>query len=182
MTKIINRTKNMTQTQEKHFTTKVEFELFKYGRDFLKENYPHIPMIPVKVNGRLSRALGRYMYQRTGQAKGIEISKNMIKHYPKEEILDTMRHELTHYALHYDGKPFFDGHPVFESELIKNNASSTRTKKFRGIKEVIEYKCSKCNIESFTYTKAVAKNPNRYRTRCCSGDLIITKVEQKVFN
>jgi len=183
MKTILDRTKNMTQTEEKKFITKVEFILFKYGRDFLEENYPHIPMIPVKINGRLKRSLGRYIHHRgTRQAIGIEISKDMIKHYPKEEILDTMRHELTHYALHFDGRPYRDGHPVFERELVKNNASSTGTTKFRGIKEIVTYKCKNCNKESSTFTKSVAKNPDRYNTRCCGSDIVIVSVKQKVFN
>lgn len=141
---------------------KLEKQLEEYAEAFLQHEYNLDLEIPIKINGRLSRSLGRFKYNMNG-AIVIEIAKRMVEHYTVDEILDTLKHELVHYALFKLGKPHRDGHHVFENELKKLGISSTNTKRYKGKAHV--YKCSQCN-NTFTKNRRLGK---RYMFRCECG-------------
>jgi len=56
--------------------------------------------IPLKMNTRLTRAMGRAMYKQgfLGEYKPLrmELSPRLLKHVPWEEITDTILHEIAH--------------------------------------------------------------------------------------
>jgi hypothetical protein len=103
------------------------------ARKFLKETYGLELNIPININSRLSRALGRFRhYPRTGQPLDIEISRSVIENHGEEATIDVLKHELVHYALFTLNKPFADGHPVFENELKRLGVSRTHTYQKKG--------------------------------------------------
>lgn len=122
-----------------------ENQLVSYANKFLQENYQMGMGIPLKINGRLKTVQGRFISRR-GQKftpLRIELSKDLVEKASQEAILDTLRHELIHYALYMKGLPYKDGQSCFENELRKHNTSSTRTTGATGKRYVIS--CSKCN-------------------------------------
>lgn len=121
------------------------YELVECANNFLKENYDMELTVPIKFNTRLKSVFGRYKYKKLiGEISPvvIEMSTNFLVHSPREQIIDVLKHELVHYALSVKGKPFADGHPVFENELKRLGVCSTHTYSYVG--EVHKYECSNC--------------------------------------
>ena len=138
--------------------------------------------IMVVENGRLQRSLGRAMFtvnRMTGKVtpKRIELSKNLLTNYPDEIIVDVLKHELCHWALAVQGKPYNDGHPVFENELKRIGSHSTHTISVAGNLYTVE--CSKCgdtvakNHSKRRLNKYVDGTSRReYSTRCCGAKIV----------
>lgn len=192
----IHRTKGMSKSQEDKLMKSWERELKSYAEEFLSENYPEVNKdIPVKTNGRLKRALGRYIrlyvnprnitdkYKIIDNTipKKIDVSKDLIRFYPEHTIYSVMRHELIHYALHQMGQPFADGHPHFENELKKHNASSTRTIHFKGLQTEHIFKCNDCESVLKTKNNQVKKHPENYSCGNCKGGIEYVKTEEKYY-
>lgn len=136
MTTQTTNLKNMTKQQ-------AENHLKGYAKAFLKEAYDFDITIPIVVNNRLSRTLGRFQrVTMMGESFScrIEISGNMIKYYSYDEVISTLKHECIHYVLFEKGLPFQDGQPLFEKELAKHGSHSSGTKKYKG--KVHKYACS----------------------------------------
>ena len=59
--------------------------------------------VPVTVNGRLTRTLGRVKYMRIGQdayiAKSIEFSKALLESGTDNDVINVIKHEYVHYYL-----------------------------------------------------------------------------------
>ena len=77
-----------------------------FANKFLMENFDMRLEIPIKMNGRLSSTLGRYMsrmYFGQFMPVSIELSKTHLTAAlivgDLEEVYDTLKHELVHYAL-----------------------------------------------------------------------------------
>ena len=137
-----------------------------FANKFLMENFNMRLEIPIKMNGRLSSTLGRYMsrtYFGEFMPVSIELSKTHLTAAlivgDVEEVYDTLKHELVHYALSVQGKNFNDGSYDFEMKLYELNISSSgktpASKKFtkRTMKLYKPYKIYKgANNEEFTFT------------------------------
>ena len=82
------------------------------GNNWLKENFNMSLRIPIEANGRLKRVKGRYRAYRSGEAINIELAKFLLD-LGYEESFETLKHELVHYALHQQGKPFRDEDDYF---------------------------------------------------------------------
>lgn len=104
-------------------------ELTIFAEDFLLENYQLTLTIPIEINGRLKRRMGRFHFTRDEEPVKIDLSKNLIEYNEFEIVKNVLMHELIHYALFVQNKPYWDGHPVFEKELEQHAASSTGTLK-----------------------------------------------------
>lgn len=157
------------------------------AKQFAQEYWGLDYNLPITINGRLTRALGRYRWRKNsgggfGHGLKIEISKDLATKY-KEEYLDSvLKHELTHWALSIQGRPFKDGHPVFEAELRRVGAHSTEV-----IPQVGEFHqgcCSKCGkvvVEKRTYgyLKKYLNNP-RYGHGICGFAQIVYKGTRQV--
>jgi SprT-like protein len=72
-------------------------------------------------------------------------------HHPKDHIIDVLKHELVHYVLCYQKRPFNDGHPVFEGELKKHGITSSGT--YEALGDMHRYECKNCNKEFFKRRK-----------------------------
>src|SRR5690625_3524081 len=103
-------------------------DLTEYAEKFLADKYGFKLAIPIKRNNRLTRTLGQYISDHRGQPLGIELSGRILDYGSKWAILDTLKHELIHYAVHCLGEDFNDGADYFENELRKQGVSSTGSK------------------------------------------------------
>ena len=100
-------------------------ELTKFATKWIHDTYGITLEIPILTNNRLTRALGRFRYRSNGQSVSIELAGDLLKYYPQEEIIDVLKHELVHYACFSQGKPYLDGSPHFESELVRLGVTGT---------------------------------------------------------
>lgn len=115
-------------------------ELEDYVRRFLKENYGVRLHIPVRLNGRLTRVLGRFRHK-DGVAHALEFNKKFFENGKEDDIIGVIKHESIHYALYETARPYKDGTPYFENELVKHNAPSTKIIRYRFEKNVQVYGC-----------------------------------------
>lgn len=113
--------------ERKRTVAEIEGKLSEIATEMLSK-YWDVPVrnkVKVVENRRLSRSLGRYVYNY--YERYIELSGRLLDYGATEIILDVLLHEVTHLALHRSNKPFSDGNPYFESELKRVGASSTMT-------------------------------------------------------
>lgn len=121
---------------------KAEKLMTEFAEEFLRKEFGLELEIPIKVNPRLRSTYGQFKHG-YDIAIGISISKSMIEHMGKEFSLDTVKHELVHYAHFKLGLPFRDGQEVFENALKRVGAPSTGTRHSPSKEEV--YQCQGCN-------------------------------------
>lgn len=117
------------------------WELVEEANKFLQENYNAKLEIPIEFNTRIKKCLGRFISKRSIPEK-IEMSVNLMQYYPREHIIDVLRHELVHYILLVKGLPNADGHPTFENELRKHGIASTNY--YEAFGELHKYECVNC--------------------------------------
>src|SRR5690606_16736069 len=152
-----------------------QYQLEKYAEKFLKENYNMELIVPLKINGRLRKTFGRFVYY-PNRAKSVELSKYLIENNEPVVVLDVLRHELVHYALFMLDKPFSDGHPVFESELKKLGVVSQSTINKYKIKtkprNISIYECMDCGQE-YKMKRALPNGGKNHRCgiKSCNGRL-----------
>lgn len=104
----------------------VEKKIKEICEDFLKEAYGLELEIPVRINKRLRRSLGRFIEKR-GEAYKIEFSAILITNGTADQMISVIVHECIHYALFKLGRNYKDGQEEFENELIKYGSHSTNT-------------------------------------------------------
>lgn len=157
----------MNQYQVTHLTKRLAKDLFDLEWT-----------LPIEVNGRLNRALGGYSWRRGIGNKVIpvkmELARRLLENYSDETIESVIKHELTHWALSVQGRPFDDGHPVFESELKRVGAHTTGVIKLAGnLHTVICVKCGKvaAKHQSQGSLWKYVKPGSRYSTRCCKAKM-----------
>ena len=113
------------------------------AKKFLKENYDMELGIPITINGRLKSVYGRFRHMgNRKQSVRIEMSRNYIEHQEWNTVVETLKHELIHYALYELDKPYRDGTAYFEAEIQKHGSHSSGTVKYKG--KVQEYECQVC--------------------------------------
>lgn len=120
-----------------------QFEIENYCRYFLKEHYGIDLSIPVNANSRLTRTLGKFVFNsETHEAARLEFSKKfMLSEKPSGDKIKVIKHECIHYALFLTGKPYNDGDPYFEGELVKHDSISTNSISFRTERNIRVYEC-----------------------------------------
>lgn len=158
-------------------------QINRMAKEFAKQYWDMDFNVPIEVNSRLTRALGRmrfkvsYQYRRKIYTPNkLELAARLMENYKDETIISVLKHELCHWALAVQGKPFEDGHPVFEREIIRVGASSTNTIEPAGTLYTV--KCSKCkNIVSknekqsrlIKYVEGTRRST--YSSRCCGAKM-----------
>lgn len=99
-------------------------DLTEYAEKFLMENYGLELTHPIIINGRLTSAYGRVMFTHGYKdVTSIDIAKRLMVFAHQGVILDTLKHELIHYALWKLEKPFDDNDQCFKDELVKHGAT-----------------------------------------------------------
>mgnify|MGYP000868160435 CR=1 FL=1 len=158
--------------------------IIKKAKTFVKELWGLDFDISVELSGKMTRTLGYVAYKpdwKTGKhiPTKMKIAARLVSGDYKEETIDgVILHECCHFAMMKLNKPDADGHPVFEAELRRIGASSTRTIKSAG--NVNEFCCSKCgkSLGGFSDQKAKSilkrmNDPYRIvRSKCCKADIV----------
>lgn len=120
-------------------------ELEKFANEFLKTHFNLSLKIPIKYNSRLTSTHGRFI-RRYNKPYCIELSARIAQEETDNFTLDTLKHELVHYALFLLGKPYKDSDKYFQTKCIEVGAPLTRTRK-ANIKRHV-YKCSEdCSVK-----------------------------------
>jgi SprT-like protein len=154
--------------------------IIKEANNFLQKNFNTTLDIPIEYNGRISKSLGRFIFQSTyreRKALRIELAKKLIEYYDDDTIIDVLRHELVHYALFKAGLPHNDGHPVFERKLRELGVNPTNIiKPQQPLHTVI---CEGCGKIVYSGTRNTYKNKNlsRYKSVCCRASIKYIGVE-----
>lgn len=107
---------------------KIIEELVGYARAYLSDEYNLELLVPIEINRRLSRSVGRFIYQpRLRKPVKIEISKKhiilSIMNDTFVDVFDTLKHELIHYALFVKELPHRDSDHQFIKECTRQNVS-----------------------------------------------------------
>lgn len=152
-------------------------ELAQIADDFLRSEYGIELAIPILRNNRLRTVMGRYKSAYEGVPESIEIAGFMFKYASPEVLVDTLKHECVHYALHVKDEPNDDGHPHFEAELARLGVSSTRS---CIVGTYVIYTCDKCGRESKARSKRLLSDHQFRVTRCCSAKINI--VGERIYN
>lgn len=141
--------------------------LNRTANDFLVENYNLKLRIPILINNRLKATLGRFCYNKKGEALSIELSSDLIKYGHPYHKLDTLKHELIHYALFEKGIPNSDNDIEFISELKRLKVGAT-DEVFIGMTHLIN--CRNCSRTYEVYYKSQAINKyGSAKTACCKS-------------
>lgn len=150
-----------------------------YAKKFIEEKYGDRGLvfdIPIKFNGRLKSVLMRYRHSKKKPSLKkpcdidvIEVSKELVRYSDDNVVLDVMRHELTHFALHRLGiKGYKDGDNEFEEELVRSDSKSTMTISLNRIRYI--HKCG-C-IGEIVYDKVLSEK--EYYCRSCGKRIFYT--------
>lgn len=137
--RISTKKMNVNDFRKKYVTlgkdkAKHEKELEAYANNFLEKNYNTSLTIPIKISGRLTSTGGIFKARIMGGIREpleIHISERFTAgalhdgEEGLEAILDTLKHELVHYALFKLGRDFRDGDYDFENELAKLNIGAS---------------------------------------------------------
>lgn len=103
----------------------------------------------------------------------MDLAKRLFENYDEETIEGVIKHELCHWALCKQGKPFDDGHPVFEAELVRVGAPSTKQITFKG--KLYTAGCKKCQKEVVSRKSRGRLNKyltGGYTSRCCRSPIV----------
>lgn len=109
---------------------------------FLREAYGLTLDIPLRVNRRLKRTLGR-LVMRGGTPWAIELSASLLEYQEWDVVLDVLKHECIHYACFMLKQPYRDGDAHFRQELKRHGVSATGTHRYKG--QVHRYRCAACD-------------------------------------
>lgn len=152
------------------------YQLRNYAKKFLKENYDMELEIPIELNGRMSKTCGwfrRVMQDGASKPLNIELNRYFVENNDKKLVLDVLRHELVHYALHEKKKPYYDGDSYFENELRKLNIVSQSTiNKYSINSKPANYNIYVCNhCEHEFQLKMALSNDGKSHKCTCGGSL-----------
>lgn len=109
--------------------------------EFLQTCYGLELHIPILVNRRLKRVLGRFALK-GGRPFAIELSADLLQYQERHVIVDVLKHECIHYACYMLGKPYRDGAPDFERELMRHGVAKTGTYAYKGKQHL--FQCVEC--------------------------------------
>lgn len=152
-------------------------ELSDVANKFLRDTYQLELEIPIVINNRLRIAMAKYVTQwKTDIPKRIELAGSLLKYGHEDVIVDTLKHELVHYALNVLNLPCDDGDDYFENELKRLNIGATE---ICYVGELYKCKCSKCDSNLLTHVKSEFKS-GKYVTTCCKGK--VEYLETLIFN
>lgn len=131
--------------EEKRFALK---QMKNAAEIFLNKEYRLPLAIPLVINGRTRATFGQFKLLKKGTQqvpKELAISEQLLalarfdeEKPAKQIIMDVLRHELIHYALFTENKPYRDGEPFFEAELarlgISSSGATARSKKLSAVR------------------------------------------------
>lgn len=161
---------------------KVLTMLNKEADYFLEKNFEMKKEIPIEINSRLTRTHGNFSYfVESKKPIKITISKRFVTSAiimgEIDSVLDTLRHELVHYALFMKGLKYSDGEYDFEKKLSELNIGSSgatapnkvmSSKVSRYVELHPQFKCSGCGKEHIVRA-GITKKSIRFRCSDCDS-------------
>lgn len=135
-------------------------ELYAIARDFLDKEFNMTLDIPIFISNRMKTTLGYFQHNKKEPIK-IHMSQEFINTHPREHVIDVFKHELVHYALFVQGKPYRDGTECFESTLKRLGISSTKTYHILG-----KFHKYTCNCEGKQFLRKRKLKEGSYCTKC----------------
>lgn len=143
----------------------------------------------IKINGRLTRALGRCQAILTQDRKtgkivkvnpiGIDISKKFLEIATPEEIVDVLAHEFAHYCTYKTIGQHDHGTLEFKKfcEMLDTcHAPSMSTK--NKLKNKYDIYCTCCGKHiggKSTARAGVVQRPSNYKSGCCEAPVRVEK-------
>lgn len=126
-----------------------------------------------RYNNRLRTTGGRYLPGK----QMIEVNPKYVHEMPYNEVIGIIKHELCHYHLHMDGKPFGHGDRAFKQLLKKTNSPRFCKPLPSTIKNQVvhTYICKSCRT---IYRRKRKVNVDRVRCGKCK-DTIVFKETKK---
>lgn len=103
-------------------------DLRAFAYDFLDEEYGLPPRVKINLNSSLRNSVGQLVRGDTIELNTRHVY-NAVIFENREEVEDTLKHELVHYALGVLGRPDDDGDPEFEYELARLDIGSSYSTK-----------------------------------------------------
>lgn len=154
-----------------------EIELAHIAEDFLRDTYGMELEIPILRNNRLRSVMGRYLSDYDDTPLAIEIAGYMFDYAAPDVVIDTLKHECVHYALHVKGEPNADGHLHFEAELARLGVGATET---CNVGTYVIYTCDDCGEEAKSRGKRLLTDYKGRVTSCCGSRFTI--VGERIYN
>ncbi|MDQ0159211.1 SprT family protein [Alkalibacillus salilacus] len=114
-------------------------------------------------NRRLRTTGGRYV----PKTRTIEINPKYLEELGEDALIGIIKHELCHYHLHIEGKPFHHRSHEFR-ELMKQTDSPRFCEQLPSevSKRRLEYKCTNCSL---IFKRKRRVNTQQYRCGKCGG-------------
>lgn len=152
---------------------------------FLAKHFNMELEIPIEINARLIRTMGFFEHSSSSKRPiKISISKRMIACAiimgEIDVVIDTLRHELVHYALYMDDKEYRDGQLDFETKIMELGVGSSGATKIDKVKTdkvsrfyrmLPVYTCTKCNDK---VTVRCGLSRGKVMIRCCECEKVQT--------
>lgn len=138
---------------------------------FLQDGYGLELHIPIQVNRRLKRILGR-LALKGGTPQAIELSADLLQYHDWDVIVDVLKHECIHYACVMLNKPYRDSDAYFQQELKRHGVARSGTYTYRGKQHL--YRCITCDTAYWRHQKFSCDGRGfvkRRRCGCCHGRL-----------
>lgn len=147
-------------------------ELLKVCKYYMYELWGEKFDLPLKISKQLTKVLGYFSHTSISmQPIELKFSYNLLANYKLSTIESVIKHELCHYHLFINKKPYTDGHPVFEKELKRIGGSTTNTVKHSGERYLCV--CKGCGgiCGSYSSKGAATRCIKNYRCGKCKFDL-----------
>lgn len=143
--------------------------------------------IPVKINKRLTRTLGRVLFLLQGNytiPQSMEFSYKLLETGESETIEEVIKHECAHYLVHVETHKNHGHDKVFKEMCARINCSFDTTSTHVAAYTDNTYKyivtCNSCKKIVGKYYRAgkIVKYPSNYRCKC-GGSLVVAQNWQK---
>lgn len=140
--------------------------------------------VPILVNSRLTRTLGRVTHQFINGSYRpikIEFSKQLLETSTKESIHQVALHELAHYiATKRSGKN--EGHNAYFKSICSQigcyeDKIQTKVERTVEVKAKYDIICSCCGKKIGERSRAcpITKNQTGYMSKCCGAKVTVTQ-------
>ncbi|WCN36334.1 SprT-like domain-containing protein [Aneurinibacillus uraniidurans] len=158
----INRLKRLVTRQT--IDTSDHKELAQIGNQLSLTYYGRPCKIPIEWDKSLKNAAGYFMFDPRAH-KPLRIIQSMWQYnqFGARHVIATLKHELAHYHLFIEGKPFRDEDAAFKEECRRIGAPLYAL----AMQEGYETHCSVCG----TFTGLEKKNRKKLMSRCCKQAL-----------
>lgn len=140
-------------------------ELRIEANEWLQEKFEISLNIPIKANGRLKRSMGRFRYRiSSNEPINIELAKDALKN-GYDTTWEILKHELVHYALCVQGRPFSDNDEDFIETCDELRVIRQGDLKLKRKRVVME--CTNCGYEWIQSRKIYG-----YRHTACNAPIV----------